>query len=266
MKVKILETDGKQNEELEAQDAFREQVREDLIRRAVLSENSASLQPQAHSVMAGMQTTASYYGAMSSYRTGRHVGHAMRPREKLGGGVQGKVKRIPSAVKGRRAHPHMVEKILIESINAKEYRKALRSAIAATASKDYVKQKPEGLDIPIVISDKVENFAKTKDIINMLKSLKLLDLVEESKRRKHTKNARSGKKRHYKKSFLLVVSKSDAPAIKAAKNIAGSDACSISEIKAGLLAPGGNPGRIVIWSESAFKAIDEEVGRIKPPA
>ncbi len=266
MKVKVLEIDGRQGAELEAQDAFNEQIREDLIRRAVLSEDSFRLQPQAHSVMAGMQTTASYYGAMNSYRTGRHVGHAMRPREKLGGGIQGKVKRIPSAVKGRRAHPHMIEKTLVEFINTKEYRKALRSAIAATASKEYVGSKHVETEVPIVVSDSIEKISKTKEMMNVLKSLKLLEMVESCKEAKHLKNGRSGRERHYKKSFLLVVSKEDAPAIKAARNIAGSDACAISDIKAGLLAPGGRPGRIVIWSESAFKGIDEELGRIKPPA
>ena len=80
----------------------------------MLAEASQKLQPQGHYVLAGMQTTATYYGAMNSYRTGRHVGRAIRPREKLGGGIQGKVRRIPSSTKGKRAHPHMIEKIIKE--------------------------------------------------------------------------------------------------------------------------------------------------------
>ncbi|MEM3227709.1 MAG: 50S ribosomal protein L4 [Candidatus Micrarchaeaceae archaeon] len=259
MKANILDINGKLRSELEMQSAFEEPVREDIIRRAVLAESSLALQPQAHSVMAGIQTTASYFGAMSSYRTGRHVGHAIRPKEKLGGGVQGKVRRIPSAVKGRRAHPHMVEKILVERINLKEYRKALRSAVAATASNSYVKRKPEGVQLPIIISDEIEAVPKTKSIMNIMKNLKLSSFIESCKASKHIKRGRSGNERHYRKSVLLVVSRKDAPAIKAARNIAGADACDVHSIKAGLLAPGGMPGRLVVWSESAFKSIDTAI-------
>ena len=106
MKVDVFNLEGSASKTVELPSAFSERVRTELIARAVLAENSLRLQPQAHYVLAGMQTTARYYGAMNSWRTGRHMGMAIRPREKLGGGVQGKVKRIPSAVKGKRAHPH----------------------------------------------------------------------------------------------------------------------------------------------------------------
>jgi len=265
MKVNVLGTDGKTRTEAEAQTAFNEKVREDIIRRAVLSENSTLLQPQAHSVMAGIQTTATYYGAMSSYRTGRHVGHAIRPREKLGGGVQGKVKRIPSAVKGRRAHPHMVEKTLIERINTKEYRKAIRGAVAATASKDYVRERLEGVALPIVVADEIESISRTKEVMKVLDNLKLKGFIESCRNSKHIKRGRSGNERHYKKSVLLVVSKKGVPVEKAARNIAGADVCDIHSVKADLLAPGGRPGRVVIWSESAFKNIDAAIEEMRSP-
>ena len=57
-----------------------------------------------------MQTTATYYGAMHASGRGATWERRIRPKQKLGGGRQGDVRKIPSATKGRRAHPHMVEK------------------------------------------------------------------------------------------------------------------------------------------------------------
>ncbi len=246
----VLNTDGTTLKPIALPSAFSEAVRPDLIARAVIAENTLKLQPQGHYVLAGMQTTARYYGAMNSYRTGRHMGIAIRPREKLGGGAQGKVRRIPSSVKGKRAHPHLIEKRLIERINAKEYQKAIRSAIAATKQ-------------PLVVSSNMESLSKTKDVIKMLNSLKLSEQIERGREKKIRKGRRRlSKQRLYKKSVLIVV-ENDKGIIKAARNIPGVDVCSLKRIRVGMLAPGGNPGRRTLWSEDAFSKIDSEIGNIK---
>ncbi|MDE1868562.1 MAG: 50S ribosomal protein L4 [Candidatus Micrarchaeota archaeon] len=256
MQANVLSIDGKVKGSIELPEIFAEQVRPELIHRAVIAEASYRLQPQGHYPLAGMQTTATYYGAMSSYRSGRHMGIAIRPREKLGGGVQGKVKRIPSAVKGKRAHPHLIEKTLIERINKKEYQKALISAISATAS-----VKKAGVTAPIIVSNEIEHVKKTKDMMKILEHLKLLHFVEESATPKIRKGVRrSIRRRIFKRSLLLVLGK-DAPAIRASRNIAGMDACTVTDITASALAPGGNPGRITIWSEDAVKEISAAVGK-----
>jgi large subunit ribosomal protein L4e len=43
----------------------------------------------------------------------------------------------------------------------------------------------------------------------------------------------------------------------AARNLPGVEICSVAGLNAELLAPGAHPGRLVIWSESAFEEIDE---------
>ena len=135
-KVDVFSIDGKKKGFVAVPDVFEEIVKPELILRAVNAENTRRLQPQGHNPMAGMDTTAMYYGAMHSYRTGRHMGIAISPRQKLGGGQQGMVRRIPSSTKGRRAHPHRIEKILIEQMNKREYTKAIGSAIAASVSQE----------------------------------------------------------------------------------------------------------------------------------
>jgi large subunit ribosomal protein L4e len=263
MNAKVLSLNGTEERQINLPNAFSEEVREDLIKRAVLSERSYKLQPQGHSVLAGMQTTATYYGAMHSYRTGRHMGVAIRPRQKLGGGVQGMVRRIPSSVKGKRAHPHMIEKKIWERINKKEYQKAIASAISATALNSYspAQHKP-----PLIISTEIESLKKTKEISKLFEKLGFAALLQESKDKKHEKAGlkRGARQKKYKKSILLVLG-SDKGALRAARNIAGSDACTVDKITAEILAPGGVPGRATIWSESAISQLDSAITKLVPP-
>ncbi|MGC8649142.1 MAG: 50S ribosomal protein L4 [Candidatus Micrarchaeia archaeon] len=259
----VYDVNGVSKETVELPKLFKEQVREDLIRRAVLAEETLKLQPQGHYVLAGMNTTARYYGAMYEYRSGRHRGMAIRPRQKLGGGRQGDVRRIPSAVKGKRAHPHKIEKTLIEHINTKEYQKAIKSAIAATIDSKYLKNKSiDGVKIPIIISDDIQSFKKTKQILQLLEKLKLGADLEKSKKPQLRKGLRRlANRRHFRKSALIIVNE-DKGIIKAARNIPGVDVCTLDSLKAKLLAPGGVPGRITIWSKSAINNIEQKIGEL----
>ncbi|MCL4403236.1 MAG: 50S ribosomal protein L4 [Candidatus Marsarchaeota archaeon] len=259
MNASVISIDGKVNRQTSMPKAFSEVVRPDIIKRAVLAENALSVQPQGHYLLAGMQTSASYHGRMYTWRSGRRTGRAQRPREHLGGGRQGKVKKIPSAVKGRRAHPHHVEKNLTEQMNKREYQKAIMSAIAATAS-DYVDTKfIDKAKLPIVVSNEIESISKAKDFMAALKAIgldKYIDESHESKRRA-SNNKRVSARSRYKRSVLLVLGPGEKKAEKAARNLPGVDVCTSEEIRASLLAPGGNPGRITIWSENAILALDE---------
>jgi large subunit ribosomal protein L4e len=260
----ILNLEGKKSGSVELPAAFSETVRKDLIFRAIHAEKTEKIQPQGHYLLAGMQTTARYYGAMSSYRTGRHMGIAIRPREKLGGGAQGKVKRIPSAVKGKRAHPHKIEKVLTERINSKEYQKAIRSAIAATMNPDYARVKLDGnIQYPLIISRDVEKINKTKEIIILLKKLGLDGVIQNGKEKRKKKGLRrSAQQRKYRKTLLMILGENGAAA-KAARNIAGADICTVENLSANQLAPGGLPGRLTIWSEDAIGKLDAAIKNMK---
>ncbi len=259
----VLDLQGGEKGSVELSDIFNEEVRDDLIRRAVLAENTLKLQPQGHYLLAGMNTTARYYGTMSSYRSGRHMGIAIRPRQKLGGGVQGQVRRIPSAVKGKRAHPHKIEKTLIERINKKEYQKAIRSSIAATANQDYVSQKHTlEAKVPIIVSNEIESIKKTKEIIKILQTLKLSNDVEKSREPQIRKGLRRlTQRKHHRRTVLIVVGE-DKGLLRAARNIPGVDACIVNELTANLLAPGGVPGRVTVWSESALANLGKAVSEL----
>ncbi|MCL5105782.1 MAG: 50S ribosomal protein L4 [Candidatus Marsarchaeota archaeon] len=249
MNADVFDLNGKVLKPIDLPSLFEEQVRTDLILRAIASENSYLLQPQGSYKFAGMETSAVYVGRMNVYRTGRHMGIAIRPREKLGGGVQGKVKRIPSATKGRRAHPHKVEKILNERINKKEYQKAIASAISYTCV--------NALHKPIVVTNDIETLSRTRQVVAALKALNLQRSLETKKKiRKGLR--RSSKQNVYKKTVLIVVS-GNAGILKSGRNIAGVDVCTTKTISANLLVPGGNSKRAVVWSENAVKSIQQDI-------
>ncbi len=260
--AEIMNLQGSPQGKLELPEIFQEQIREDLIRRAVVAENTLRLQPKGHYPLAGMNTTARYYGAMNSYRSGRHMGVAIRPRQKLAGGRQGQVRRIPSAVKGKRAHPHVIEKRLIEEINNKEYQKAIRSAVAATAHKELVKLHHGAEIAPFVLSNDVESVRKTSEVAAILERLKMSEDLRKSKNGSLRKGQRRlSHRRHFRRSILIIV-KEDKGIVKAARNIPGVDVCTTRNLTASLLAPGGVAGRATVWSENAVSAVSDEVQKL----
>ncbi len=264
MNADVYQLDGKVARKEELPHVFSSSFREDLVRRALLAEQSKRYQPQGHYVMAGLQTTAIYVGEYGVYRTGRHMGIAIRPRQKLAGGAQGMVRRIPSSVKGRRAHPHKIEKILEERINGKEYRKAIESAIGGSANASLIKERHHVKHgtMPIIVEDKIENISKAKELLAVLKSLGFSEDLEKS----HKPKLRQGLKRyahnrHFRKSVLIVAKNSEKVG-RAGRNIAGVDVCSVNNLTVEMLAPGARP-RLAIWTEGAVKSVESEIAKSK---
>ncbi len=257
MKAGVYSIEGKKISEMELPKVFDEEVRPELIKRAVFHEQSEEYQPKGAYKLAGMQTTAEYQGRKENYRAIKNKGISRLPREKLPKGRFGRVRMLPFAVGGRRAHPPNPDKVLIEKMNNKEYAKAMRCAIAATASKKLVGKRGHlfGGDVPIVIEAKFESIAKTRDVAAAIEKLGLMNDVEKS--RNGTK-ARSGVGvrrrggRDVPRSVLFVV-KEGCAAQKAARNLAGADVCSLKNLDARKLAPGAKPGRLTVWSESVLK-------------
>lgn len=167
-----------------------------------------------------------------------------------------------SIVGGHQAFPPKSEKRISKKINKKERHLAIRSCIAATAKRELVAGRGHRIDyvstFPIVVDDEVEGLKKTREVRKMFKSLGVWVDVERADRKKI--RAGRGKTRGRKKKVgrgpLIVISE-DRGIYKAARNLPGVDIASINDLNVELLAPGTHPGRLVVWTESAFKAIDE---------
>ncbi|MDI6888303.1 MAG: 50S ribosomal protein L4 [Methanocellales archaeon] len=248
MKVQLIGLSGKVKGKVELPKVFEEEYRPDLIKRAVLAAQANRLQPYGPDIYAGMRTSAEGWG------TGRGVSRA--PRIKGGS----RVARVPQAVGGRRAHPSKPQKILSEKINAKERRKAIRSAIAATANAELVKSRGHkfGAKVPLVVENSLEKVKKTSDVIEFLQTANLWDDVLRAKGGKKIRAGKGkmrGRKYKRKKSLLIVVSE-DRGISKAACNLPGVDVVTVNQLNAELLAPGTQPGRLTIWTKSALSKLE----------
>jgi len=235
----------KTKESINLPQVFETPIRRDLIRRAVVALQSQKRQPYGTDATAGLKTSADYFGRRGEYRTTINRAMSRLPRIKTGGGGLGDVRRVPQSVGGRRAHPpKAVSKA--KQMNNREYSKAVDSAIAATADKETVSKRGheiEGLSLPLIFNDSLEEVKKTKDLIEQLEKTGLGKELSRAKTKKT-------------KSILIVVGE-DRGILSAAKTIPGVDAITLSNIDAEHLAPGAKAGRLTIWTKSALKKLED---------
>jgi large subunit ribosomal protein L4e len=265
MKVKVFDVQGNPKGEIELPRVFNTPFRPDIIQRAVLAIQSHKRQPYGVDPLAGKRTSAHYHGERRSRYTMMNIEMARMPR--IHGGPPGlhlRARFVPQAVKGRRAHPPKAEKDWWQKINKKERRLAIKSAIAATALKDVVLQRGHvvnGLELPIVVDDSLQELKKTKDVENFLKKIGLDKELERAKNKKVRpgKGKMRGRRYKKKKSVLFVISENKGIA-QAAKNLPGVDVCLVNNLNAELLAPGAHPGRLTIYTVSAIQKLGELYG------
>ena len=198
---------------------------------------------------------------------GRGVSRIMRKTNQRTGAQN------PHTRGGRRAHGPMVQKEWAQKLNTKEANAARDSAIAASADAEKVAarghQFSDNVRFPIVLggySEDGEDYdieslpleKATKKFIAMMESIGLGDDLY---RANNGRNIRAGKgkmrgrRRRTPRSILLVVAQRDALA-KAARNVPGVDVAVAKDLCAEDLAPGGDAGRLTVWTKSAISALE----------
>ena len=260
MKVNVLDLKGKTSSQIELPKIFTQEVRSDIIKRSFLSLQSILRQPYGSDPMAGKRTSVHYHGRRHIRHTMMNISRARLPRIHDSGFLSHRVRRVPQAVKGRRAHPPKTMKDWIQKVNKKENLLAFKSAFAATASLDYVRERGhviDGIKLPLVVIDNVHSLKKTKDVRELLTNLGLEKELERTKEKKVRKGRGKTRGRKYKRKVgpLFVVTE-DKGILKAGKNISGVDVRLIDELTIKDLAPGSNPGRLIIYSQSALKSLE----------
>ncbi len=255
MKASVVEIDGKSSRRVELPPAFETPPRPDLIRRAYWLVNSHHIQPKGRDPMAGMKTSAE----TGNPPTGRGVSRVPRvkgDRYSRSGQAAG----IASVVKGRLSHPPKAEKVVYLKINKKERRLALASAVAYTAQRDAVKARGhriEKMELPIVVSDEVESVGKTSKLVGLMEKV---GLREELRRLYGGVKRKSGQSRLRGRAYservgpLLVVT-NDRGVGRTAQSIPGVEVARVDSLNVLLLAPGGVPGRLTMWTESSLTAL-----------
>src|SRR3989338_1070581 len=170
MKLDVLDLSKNKIGEIKMPLQFEEEFRPDFIRRAVLAVQSHKRQAYAASSDAGKRSSAKLSRRRRDYRGSYGFGISRVPRKimtRRGTRMNWVGAFAPGTVGGRKAHPPKTEKIWWKKINEKERLKALRSAIAATISKDIVAGHGTSVPInyPFVLDEKIELLDKTASII-----------------------------------------------------------------------------------------------------
>jgi large subunit ribosomal protein L4e len=231
-------------------------IRPDVIKRAVLAQQSHRLQPQGRDVMAGKRTSA--------ITRGTGLGLARLPRVKGSGYPRASSGAFaPNTVGGRTTHPPKSEKRIYKILNRKERRLAIRSAIAATAHKDLVSLRGHKIDsvpaLPLIVTDDVQELSKADEAKVVFEKLGLLPDLE---RVKKSRKIRAGKGKFRGRKWRngvgpLFVIDEDKGVRKAMRNFLGVEIVEVESINAELLAPGASPGRLTVWSLSAIKKLEK---------
>lgn len=146
-------------------------------------------------------------------------------------------------------------------MNRKERRKALQAALAAAADPSLVRKRGhrvhESASLPLVVEDAVESLESTRDAVKFLQALGL----EEELDRAGTKKVRAGRgtmrgRKYRGRTGPLVVLSADAPAVRAFRNLPGVEVAEPRNLNAELLAPGGDAGRLTLFSEKALSEVN----------
>ncbi|MGA8664401.1 MAG: 50S ribosomal protein L4 [Thermoplasmata archaeon] len=251
----LLGLDGKERSTLALPLAFSTAVRPDLIRRAVVAAQSHRRQPYGTSPNGGRRHSVQWSGK------GKGVSRSPRLMDSMRGA------QAPNTVGGAQAHPPRADRIWTKKMNRKEASLAFASALAATRETSLAQARghtvPEGLHLPVILEDPVEQIHTTKDARALLERLELWWDVERSHDGIQLKSGRArrrGRGRRVPRSLLFVTS--DSGLARGFRNLTGVEVVSAQRLATEDLAPGGDAGRLTVFSHAAVELLRARLGEI----
>ncbi|UCE73469.1 MAG: 50S ribosomal protein L4 [Methanomassiliicoccales archaeon] len=250
VKVNLYSIDGKSKKKIRLPKVFFEEVRTDLIKRAVNASRANRRQPYGPNPMSGMRH------AVSTWGKGRGVARVQRFSQGRTGAES------PGNIGGRRAHPPTPDRNWSKKINKKERKKARCSALSATKERKLILARghkfKKSLTMPLVVDNSLEKITTAREAVKTLKKLGVYEDLERAKNGIHIRAGRGkmrGRKYRKPKSLLVVVTDKEK-ALRGFRNIAGVDVTTPDRLDIELLAPGGMPGRLCLFTEGALKQLE----------
>ncbi|KAM6185572.1 large ribosomal subunit protein uL4-like [Rhynchocyon petersi] len=240
---------------------FKAPIRPDSVNFVHTNLRKNNRQPYAVSELAGHQTMA----YAESWGTGRAVARIPRVRgggtHRSGQGAFGNMCRG-----GRMLAPTKTWCRWHWRVNTTQKRYAICSALAASALPALVMSKGHRIEevpeLPLVVEDKVEGYKKTKEAVLLLKKLKAWNDIKKvyASQRMRAGKGKMRNRRRIQRRGPGIIYNEDNGIIKAFRNIPGITLLNVSKLNILKLAPSGHVGRFCIWTESAFRKLDELYG------
>ncbi|KAH0547822.1 hypothetical protein FGG08_000079 [Glutinoglossum americanum] len=228
-------------------------------------------QAYAVSEKAGHQTSAESWG------TGRAV--ARIPRVSGGGTHRaGQAAFGNQCRSGRMFAPTKVWRKWHQKINLGQKRFATTSALAASSVPSLLLARGHQIstvsEVPLVISSTTfagSEVSKTPAALSLLKTIGAgpdIDKVRASRKLRAGKGKLRGRRHRQRRGPLIVYSPDEdgKELVRAFRNIPGVETSSVFALNLLQLAPGGHLGRFIIWTSSAFAALDTIYGSTTRPS
>ncbi|KAK7531741.1 60S ribosomal protein uL4 [Phyllosticta citribraziliensis] len=270
--VTIIAADGKPSEQTHPlPEVFKAPIRPDIVQTVHVGIAKNKRQPYAVSEKAGHQTSAESWG------TGRAV--ARIPRVSGGGTHRaGQAAFGNQCRSGRMFAPTKVWRKWHQKINLGQKRFATASALAASSNAALLLARGHQVatvpEVPLVVSSSAfanSAVTKTSTAVALLKTVGAGADIEKAK---NSKKLRAGKgklrgRRHRQRRGPLVVYDPETDGkdlVKAFRNIPGVESSSVYSLNLLQLAPGGHLGRFIVWTSSAFAALDKIYGTTTEPS
>ena len=237
---------------------FTSPIRNDIVQ--FVHTNMAKNSRQAYAVnrLSGMKHSAESWG------TGRAV--ARIPRVSASGTSAGAMGAFGNQCRnGRMFAPTKTFRRWHRRINLHQKRFAVTSALAATGLPSLLLARGHKIEniaeVPLVVDDAVQAYAKTKEAMAFLNTTKAIDDVNKVNASKHVRAGRGkirNRRYRYRVGPLLVLP--DSKGTQAFRNIFGLDIANVNALNLLTLAPGAQLGRFCIWTKGAFAKLDSIFG------
>jgi len=260
--VHVYSLEGEVVKTIDLPSVFQSPVRIDLIRRAVRAFQANRRQPYGPNRKAGMRHSVRWSGK------GQGVSRAPRIRGTMIGA------QAPGTVGGRKGHGPKPWADWSMKINHKERLRARNAAIAALHVADTVSRRGHRFEsdrtLPIVVENGLEalwedlagkkgeeRVKATKRGAEVLKALGVYGDIERATAGTHIRAGRGklrGRRYRTPTSVLLVAAKPEGVA-RVFRNFPGVVVVAPSGLNAEILAPGGDPGRLAIFTEDALETL-----------
>lgn len=238
-------------------------IRTDIVNFVHTNINKNRIQGHAVNYKAGMKHSAESWG------TGRAVSRIPRVggsgTSRSGQGAFGNMCR-----KGRMFAPIRIWRRWHRRTNLRQRRYAVATALAASAILPLVQARGHRVDavpeFPLVIENSVEKIERTREAVRFLKFIGAWNDVQkviDTERIRAGRGKIRNRRHRTRRGPLVVYSGQNVPLIKALRNVPGVEVAHVSRLNLLQLAPGGHVGRFVIWTEDAFKELNNVFGTHK---
>jgi large subunit ribosomal protein L4e len=169
---------------------------------------------------------------------------------------------------GRMFAPTKVWRRWHRKINVNQKRYAVASAVAASSLPALVMARGHRIqtvqELPLVVERDFEKIRKTRACVLALQKLKLgRELTRCKSRYKRAGKGKARNRRFKHRTGPLIVYSSNRGLVQAARNIRGVDLCRVDRLNLLKLCPGGHVGRLIIWTEDAFRRLNSVFGTQK---